>query len=417
MHKDAQILYLLWPVHSTIPAVPVIISKLFRNSVARLFQSPAIKVFQFHHESESQSITVMTRLRFGHSFWLIIGFIFLTCQSSPAQERLCDPSFENCYAQILDLVRKETVGIDIAFYMIELPGLTDEVIARHNAGVPVRLIVEPRGNLKFPMNQPLLDKFKAAGIPMRYKLGDGIIHIKEMLLAGQNKVVFTGSNFGDADVAAYVPYENYVDGAWYFSDDPSVVNSFKTRYDDTWTNTTAYGHYANINGPLTRKYPTFPIDPAMNFVPNQNLAEDYGARTIALLDQETQKIDLTMYRLTDVGICDALLRARARGLPVRLLTEPLEYRFDANRLGAEFTGPYNVDRLYAAGVQIKMRKHLGLNHQKSVTLYGRGLTIFGSSNWSWESFNYQEEHNYFTNKTWFFRWFVDQFNRKWNSAT
>jgi len=181
----------------------------------------------------------MTRLRFGHSFWLIIGFIFLTCQSSPAQERLCDPSFENCYAQILDLVRKETVGIDMAFYMIELPGLTDEVIARHNAGVPVRLIVEPRGNLKFPMNQPLLDKFKAAGIPMRYKLGDGIIHIKEMLLAGQNKVVFTGSNFGDADVAPYAPYDNYVDGAWYFSDDPSVVNSFKTRYDDTWTNTTA----------------------------------------------------------------------------------------------------------------------------------------------------------------------------------
>ena len=129
----------------------------------------------------------MTRLRFGHSFWLIIGFIFLTCQSSPAQERLCDPSFENCYAQILDLVRKETVGIDMAFYMIELPGLTDEVIARHNAGVPVRLIVEPRGNLKFPMNQPLLDKFKAAGIPMRYKLGDGIIHIKEMLLRVKTK--------------------------------------------------------------------------------------------------------------------------------------------------------------------------------------------------------------------------------------
>ncbi len=109
--------------------------------------------------------------------------------------------------------------------------------------------------------------------------------------------------------------------------------------------------------------------------------------------------------------------AVARGVPVRLLAEPHEYRFDASRLGAEFTGPYNVDRLYAAGVQVRMRKHLGLNHQKSVSLYGLGMTIFGSSNWSWESFNYQEEHNYFTNKTWFFQWFVNQFNRKWNSAT
>ena len=34
------------------------------------------------------------------------------------------------------------------------------------------------------------------------------------------------------------PFANYVDGAWYFSDDPAVVNSFKTRYDDLWTNTT-----------------------------------------------------------------------------------------------------------------------------------------------------------------------------------
>ncbi|HEU4836508.1 MAG TPA: hypothetical protein VFS90_18905 [Pyrinomonadaceae bacterium] len=30
----------------------------------------------------------------------------------------------------------------------------------------------------------LLDRFRAAGIPMRYKLGDGIVHTKMLLLAG-----------------------------------------------------------------------------------------------------------------------------------------------------------------------------------------------------------------------------------------
>ena len=138
-----------------------------------------------------------TRLAFVIS--LAIAFAFLAPAATPAQERLCDPSFENCYWPILDLVRAETTGIDVAFYMIELPGLADEIIARHQAGVPVRLIVEPRAALKFPMNQPLLDKFKAAGIPMRYKLGDGIVHVKLAVFAGQRKVVFTGSNFGDAD--------------------------------------------------------------------------------------------------------------------------------------------------------------------------------------------------------------------------
>ena len=349
--------------------------------------------------------------------WVLCALILLSHQSASAQERLCDPSFEDCYTPLLNAVRAENTGIDMTFYWIELPDLADAIIKRFQAGVPVRLTVEPRASLKFPTNQTLLDRFKAAGIPMRFKLNDGIVHAKMLLLAGQNRVIFSSSNFGDADVRPFVPLANYVDGAWYFSDDPAVVNSFKTRYDDNWTNTTLYGDYANITGPLSRRYQTFTIDPSLNFLPNQSFSEDYSTRTIAEIDQENRQIDLTMYRLTDPRICDALLRALARGVQVRLLTEPTEYRFDPTRAGTEFTGPFNVDRLFTAGVQVKMRKHLGLTHQKTVILYGRGLTIFGSSNWSWQSFNFQEEHNYFTTKPWFFQWFVDQFNRKWNSAT
>src|SRR5215467_7935822 len=356
-------------------------------------------------------------IRCVRAVWLLFGFILISAQVSSAQERLCDPSFEDCYTPLIQTVQAETAGIDVALYMIELPGLADAIIARYQAGVPVRLTVELRASAKFPQNQLLLDRFKAAGIPMRYKLGDGIVHAKMLLFAGQNKVVFSSSNFGDGDLRPYEPYANYVDGAWYFTDDLTVVNSFKTHYDDIWTNTSLYGDYANITIPPPHNYQRYAIDPSLNFLPNRNPAEDYGARTIALIDQETRKIDLTMYRLTDLSICDALLRALARGVEVRLLAEPNEYRFDASRVGAELTGPYNIDRLYAAGVQIRMRKHLGLTHQKSLSLYAQGLTIFGSSNWSWQSFNYQEEHNYFTDKPWFFQWFVNQFNRKWNSAT
>ena len=360
---------------------------------------------------------MIAKIRCAYHVWLILGFIFLTCQSSLAQERLCDPAFEDCYSPLLQAVNAETAGIDMAFYWIELPELADAIIRRHQAGVPVRLIVEPRASLKITGNQVLLDRFRAAGIPMRYKLGDGIVHAKMLLLAGQNKVVFSSSNFGDGDVRPFTPYVNYVDGAWYFTIDQALVNSFKTRYDDIWTNTLVYGNYANIFNALTRSYPTYPIDPSLNFLPNSNPAEDYGTRTIALIDQEHQRIDLSMYRLTEARICDALIRAVARGVPVRLLAEPLEYRFDTSRIGAELTGPYNVDRLYAAGVQIKMRRHSGLMHQKTIQFYGQGITVFGSSNWSWQSFNYQEEHNYFTSKTWFFQWFAEQFNRRWESPS
>src|SRR6476646_2172593 len=330
---------------------------------------------------------MISRTRLLRVLWAVTAFLLLSHHSPSAQERLCEPSFEDCYTPLLNAIQAESAGIDFAFYWIELPDVADAIIRRYQAGVPVRLTVEPRANLKVPNNQTLLDRFRAAGIPMRFKLGDGIVHAKMLLLAGQNKVIFSSSNFGDADVRPYDPFANYVDGVWYFSDDPAVVNSFKTHYDDIWTNTTLYGDYANITAPLSRRYQTFAIDRSLNFLPNQNGLEDYSLRTIFQIDQENRQIDLTMYRVTDPHICDALLRAVARGVRVRLLAEPLEYRFDASRTSAELTGPYNVDRLFAAGVQIKMRKHLGLTHQKSLTLYGRGMTIFGSSNWSTPSFN------------------------------
>src|SRR5689334_2219830 len=238
---------------------------------------------------------MIAEVGFVRTFSLICAFLLLTCHASLAQERLCDPSFEDCYTPILQAVRNENAGIDFAFYGIQLPGLADAIISRFQAGVPVRLVVEPRGSLKFAENQTILDKFKAAGIPMRYKLGDGIVHSKMLLFAGQNKVVFSSSNFGDADLRPYDPYNNYVDGARYFTDDATVVNSFKTRYDDIWTNTNLYGDYANITNIPARRYQTFPIDPSMNFLPNANPAEDYRTRTIAQIDQENQKIDLTMY--------------------------------------------------------------------------------------------------------------------------
>ena len=43
---------------------------------------------------------------------------------------------------------------------------------------------------------------------------------------------------------------------------PAIVNSFMTKYEDLWTNTTTYNNYANItNAQLARNYPIFTKDP------------------------------------------------------------------------------------------------------------------------------------------------------------
>lgn len=325
-----------------------------------------------------------------------------------AEEQLCDASFQDCRARLIQLIRNETVAIDVAFWFMEDARYSYELIQRYKAGVPVRIIVDPRANSTYPLNADRLAELASAGIPMRRKVSSGILHWKMMLFDGQNTVEFSAANYSPWALAPVDPYVNYTDEAIFFSDQSSIVNSFRTKFDSLWTDTSNYVNYANIDVPLTRRYDTFPKDSELNFPP----AESYRSRAVRLYDAETVGIDVTMFRITDRAHTDAIIRARARGIPVRLYTEPQQYR-DPTR----YWHAWNVDRLYMAGVQIRHRAHAGSNHQKSVTLKGQQVTIFGSSNWTSPSSDSQEEHNYFTTKPWIFQWFSDQFERKWNNLT
>ena len=343
---------------------------------------------------------------------IFLAFLIVPAMRAQAQERLCDPAFEDCRTPLWNLIDAETVGIEVAFWFMQDSSYATKLVNKFKAGVPVRVIVDPRANPTYAGNEAVLNQLKAAGIPMRYKIGDGIVHWKMMLFAGQNMLEFSGANYSSNFFVPDAANSNYFDEAIYFSNDTSLIQSFKTKYDDVWTNSVLYANYANVSAPLTRKYPTFPINPELNFPPSADGSQDFLARTQQNLNAETQKIDIIMYRITNQGYSDATIAAVKRGIPVRLIHEPDEYRNLARQWDS-----WNVDRLYMAGVQIKMRKHLGLNHQKSVILYGRRLTIFGSSNWTGPSSNFQLEHNYFTTKATVFQWFVNQFERKWNSTT
>jgi len=326
--------------------------------------------------------------------------------SARAAESLCDSSFQDCRTPLINLIRAENAGIDVGFWFMEDQRYVNEIIARKNAGVPVRLIVDPNANPTYPLNATSLNVFQNAGIPMVKKSGGGIMHWKTMLFAGQNVVEFGSANYSDNAFIPVAPYSNYVSETIFFEDDPAIVNSFKTKFDDLWADTTNYVPYANISSRV-RVYATYPISADMNFPPGQ----DYASRAVKKYNAETQQIDVIMYRVTDKRHSDAMLAATARGVPVRYLGETREYR-DPDRLWVA----WNMDRMYAAGIPIRVRASAGENHEKVVLLYGQGLTIFGSSNWTSPSANSQQEHNYFSTKSWILAWFVDQFERMWNNT-
>jgi phosphatidylserine/phosphatidylglycerophosphate/cardiolipin synthase-like enzyme len=339
---------------------------------------------------------------------VVVGSVLLGFGARAQAEELCDPSFEDCRTRLINLIRNESVGLDVAFWFMEDQRYMTEIIKRWQAGVPVRILADPRATTGgYPANGPILQAFVDARIPMRKRTASGILHWKMMLFAGQNVVQFSGANYS-ADAFDYAaPYSNYTDEAIYFCDDAEIVQSFMTKYDDLWLNTTTYANYANITTPLTRVYPVFTKHPDLNFPETEN----YANRATGRYNAENDRIDAIMYRITDERHTNAIIAAQARGVPVRLISDTHEYR-NVARLWHS----YNLDRLWAAGIPVRVRAHQGLNHQKSVILYGQAMTIFGSSNWTSASANQQQEHNYFTKKPWIFQWFVDQFERKWNNS-
>src|SRR5919199_6212816 len=110
-----------------------------------------------------------------------VTILCATARPAAALDRLCDPSFENCRTVLLDLINKETQGIDVAFWFMEDPRYMSAIVARWQAGVPVRLLVDPRANPTYPLNVGILQGFMNAGIPMRMRIATGILHWKLML--------------------------------------------------------------------------------------------------------------------------------------------------------------------------------------------------------------------------------------------
>jgi phosphatidylserine/phosphatidylglycerophosphate/cardiolipin synthase-like enzyme len=358
----------------------------------------------------------VTAMPQGYLVTVIVLFLTLaTGARAAAAERLCDPSVENCRTPLLNLIQAETVGIDIGFWFMEDDRYAQAILAKWDGGrgVPVRVIMDTDANVNYPANKAILEKFAAAGIPMRQKIGRGITHWKMMLFAGQNVVEFSSANFSPHAFVPLEPYVDYIDEVIYFSDDPSVVNSFKTKYDDVWGTTSGFANYANVTS-LARHYPTFALDPELNFPPY----ESFQSRSVKSYARENVGIDSIMFRIMDRAHIDGLIAALQRGARVRLLTEPNQYRDDT---GSRIWHSWNVDRLYMAGVAagvetVRHRAHRGSLHEKATVLHGEKMTIFGSSNWTTSSSNAQLEHNYFTRKPWFYEWFRDNFERKWTNA-
>ena len=219
--------------------------------------------------------------------FLLVVFALALCSSSAAAQtsphtRLCDAGVQNCRdgaspIGLTELIRKEMVAIDVGFWFMEDARYSHLLVEAWCRGVDVRVILDERSfttygyttargpaeELRYAhrpeVNPAQFRKCTSRGpIPMRTKIGTrGIFHFKTMIFAGQGVVEFSGANYSDEAFVPRTPYANYVDEVIVYSGEPSIVNSFKSKFDDVWTTTATrtgqeFAQYGDFAGPYVR---------------------------------------------------------------------------------------------------------------------------------------------------------------------
>jgi len=112
------------------------------------------------------------------------------------------------------------------------------------------------------------------------------------------------------------------------------------------------------------------------------------------------------------ALTDALIARKAAGVQVRVFIEPTQYRSD--KYPEYWLVGNEADRLWVAGIPIKIRTHAGLTHMK--TLITSRTALLASSNYTK---NWQRDHNYFidiTTKPNLYALMKNEFNRMWNDT-
>ena len=407
-------------------------ARAFRKPI----RSPQVAITQRirHVISARSPITAVLRRRYTSSTDVPIRVIFaaivvvLSAAVEPAfaRDALMFSATENIRSTLVSRIRAERVRLDIAVWYLTDRAVTQAIVDRHRAGVPVRVIgdrvsiFENDGNTKREF-----EYLASHGVHIRVRYHPTwfpqVMHWKAAIFAGLNLVEFGSANFTVFELAPWST-TNYNDEVAYFTRDQALVNAFKTQFDRFWTDTAAFMDFADA---YRRETGTeFPVQPAIDRarlepdwpMPTSMVwgqGSDLRRRMVAEIGREQRAIDVVAFRLTDAEITRALIERHRAGVRVRVIVEPTEY---LNRRYPEYEMTHaRLDQLWAAGIPIRQRAHAGLTHMK--TLITSRVALIASSNFT---NNWQRDHNYFlpqSTKPTFHREMSSRFAAMWSATS
>jgi PLD-like domain len=347
-----------------------------------------------------------------------------TTTPAAVQEQIYFPAHDDAEAQIVARINAESVRLDVAVWLLDDGLITQAIINRFQAGVQVRVLGDRAGLFESdPHTRASFERLASAGIPIRLRYFPTdfpqIIHWKYGGFSAQNSAVIGSGNWTSFELNP-VSSTNFKDETEMFTNDPTIVNALRTQFDRFWVDTTyfldwpaAYKRETGIDWTTPMNIQRVRLEPDY---PTDALIWGQGPEIInpmiAEINAENTAIDVISYRLTVPSLTDALIARQRAGVQMRVFIEPTQYR--SNAFPEYWLVGNEADRLWVAGIPIKIRTHDGLTHAK--TLITSRSALLASSNYTK---NWERDHNYFiqlASKPTLYSQMKNEFNRMWNDT-
>ena len=173
--------------------------------------------------------------------------------TAAAQEQILFPAVDDAQAVLLQKIRNERVRIDVGSdsgRWGNRPDADQQIHDRQGSGAGAR---GPGDHLRNrPRHTPLVRTARQAGIPIRLRYHPTwypeIMHWKAMIFAGQGMVEFGSANYTVYELKPWSA-SDFKDESVMFTDDPAIVNAFRTKFDQYWVDTRIFRDWADAYVP------------------------------------------------------------------------------------------------------------------------------------------------------------------------
>lgn len=304
---------------------------------------------------------------------------------------------------IVDAISRARSTLDVALYNLQIDGAVDALVQARERGVKVRVLFDEAHVVPTPNKQ--IKAVMDSGIETRMmdgRGGSGAMHCKYALFDGA--LLQTGSANWSGFAESF-SYENIM-----FVADPDIVSGYGRNFDWMW----AQARPAAQPGAAAAKPTAPPSDPTPDVNFNGTLLPDYifsprggtEAAIVKAIDAARSEVDLAMFTFTSGNIMEAMKRAAARGVRVKLML------FAGQKF--PFFQEAKTSRMELRFKEGRLEK--GQMHNKFAVLDGK-LLINGSYNWTATAENSNTENTIFTTEPEYVNAYQAEFNKLYKQAS